>query len=34
VVQPGGSLRDAAVITACNAHEIAMVFTHERCFSH
>jgi phosphoribosylaminoimidazolecarboxamide formyltransferase/IMP cyclohydrolase len=34
VVQPGGSLRDAAVIAACNAHQIAMVFTHERCFSH
>lgn len=34
VVQPGGSLRDAAVIAACNAYQIAMVLTHERCFSH
>ncbi len=34
VVQPGGSLRDAEVITACNQHGIAMVFTGERCFGH
>lgn len=34
VVQPGGSLRDAEVIAACNEHGIAMVFTGERCFGH
>lgn len=34
IVQPGGSLRDYEVIEACNQHNIAMVFTDERCFSH
>lgn len=34
IVQPGGSLRDYEVIEACNEHQIAMVFTDERCFSH
>jgi phosphoribosylaminoimidazolecarboxamide formyltransferase/IMP cyclohydrolase len=34
IVQPGGSLRDYEVIEACNEHEISMVFTDERCFSH
>ncbi|PIN69761.1 IMP cyclohydrolase [Candidatus Woesearchaeota archaeon CG11_big_fil_rev_8_21_14_0_20_43_8] len=34
VIQPGGSLRDAEVIEACNEHGIAMVFTGERCFGH
>jgi len=34
IVQPGGSLRDAEVARACNEQNIAMVFTHERCFAH
>ena len=34
VIQPGGSKGDAAVITACNQHGIAMVFTGRRHFKH
>jgi phosphoribosylaminoimidazolecarboxamide formyltransferase/IMP cyclohydrolase len=34
VVQPGGSVRDAESITACNEAGAAMVFTGERCFRH
>lgn len=34
IVQPGGSIRDAEVITAANEHEIAMVFTGQRQFRH
>jgi phosphoribosylaminoimidazolecarboxamide formyltransferase/IMP cyclohydrolase len=34
IAQPGGSVRDQAVIDACNAHNIAMVFTGIRCFKH
>jgi phosphoribosylaminoimidazolecarboxamide formyltransferase/IMP cyclohydrolase len=34
VIQPGGSLRDAEVIRACNERGLAMVFTGERCFGH
>ena len=34
VLQPGGSVRDDEVISACNEHEIAMVFTGQRCFKH
>lgn len=34
VIQPGGSVKDAEVITACNEHGIAMVFTGKRCFKH
>jgi phosphoribosylaminoimidazolecarboxamide formyltransferase / IMP cyclohydrolase len=34
VIQPGGSMRDAEVIDACNAHDIAMVFTGKRHFRH
>ncbi len=34
IVQPGGSVRDAEVIEAANAHGIAMVFTGERLFRH
>lgn len=34
VVQPGGSKRDAEVISACDAHGIAMVFTGRRHFRH
>jgi len=36
VVQPGGSVRDFEVITACNeaSPKIAMVFTGQRAFKH
>lgn len=34
IIQPGGSLKDADVIDACNEHGIAMVFTGKRCFKH
>lgn len=34
VIQPGGSIRDAEVIQACNHFGIAMVFTGERHFKH
>jgi len=34
VIQPGGSMRDAEVIAAADAHEIAMVFTGRRHFRH
>jgi phosphoribosylaminoimidazolecarboxamide formyltransferase/IMP cyclohydrolase len=34
VIQPGGSVRDAEVITACDEHNIAMVFTGIRHFKH
>lgn len=34
VIQPGGSVRDEEVITACNQHGIAMVFTGRRHFRH
>jgi phosphoribosylaminoimidazolecarboxamide formyltransferase/IMP cyclohydrolase len=34
VVQPGGSMRDAEVIAACDAHRIAMCFTDRRTFRH
>jgi len=34
VVQPGGSMRDAEVIQACNQHGIAMLFTGRRHFRH
>ncbi len=34
IIQPGGSIRDKEVIDACNEHNIAMVFTGERCFKH
>tara|TARA_B000000475_G_scaffold206315_1_gene168431 strand:- start:6969 stop:8522 length:1554 start_codon:yes stop_codon:yes gene_type:complete len=34
VVQPGGSVRDAEVINACNEHDITMMFTGYRCFKH
>ena len=33
-VQPGGSIRDRAVIEACDEYGIAMAFTDERCFRH
>jgi phosphoribosylaminoimidazolecarboxamide formyltransferase/IMP cyclohydrolase len=34
VIQPGGSKRDDEVIAACDAHQIAMVFTGRRHFKH
>jgi len=34
VIQPGGSDRDFEVIEACNADNVAMVFTGQRCFKH
>lgn len=34
IIQPGGSIRDAEVIAACDEHNIAMVFTRIRCFNH
>ncbi len=34
VVQPGGSMRDAEVIAACDAHDVAMCFTDRRTFRH
>ena len=34
IIQPGGSVRDEAVIEACNNHGIAMVFTGMRHFRH
>jgi phosphoribosylaminoimidazolecarboxamide formyltransferase/IMP cyclohydrolase len=34
IAQPGGSVRDAEVIAACDRLDIAMVFTGRRTFSH
>ncbi len=34
VAQPGGSVRDQAVIDACNAHQMVMAFTGIRLFHH
>jgi len=34
IVQPGGSVMDYECIELCNQHNITMVFTGERCFSH
>jgi phosphoribosylaminoimidazolecarboxamide formyltransferase/IMP cyclohydrolase len=34
VIQPGGSVRDAEVIAAADAHDMAMVFTGMRHFRH
>ena len=34
IVQPGGSLRDADAVQACNQYNAAMVFTNMRCFKH
>lgn len=34
IVQPGGSVRDEEVISACNQYGIAMAFTGKRCFKH
>jgi phosphoribosylaminoimidazolecarboxamide formyltransferase/IMP cyclohydrolase len=34
VIQPGGSVRDAEVIAACDENNIAMVFSGIRHFKH
>jgi len=34
IIQPGGSIRDAEVIAACDEHHMVMVFTGIRCFNH
>ena len=34
IAQPGGSMRDAEVIEACDQHRIAMMFTDRRVFRH
>jgi len=34
IIQPGGSVKDKAVLELANKYEIAMVFAPERCFSH
>jgi len=34
IVQPGGSVKDPAVIAACDRHRIAMMFTDRRTFRH
>lgn len=34
IAQTGGSTRDAEVVEAANKHNLSMVFTGERCFSH
>jgi phosphoribosylaminoimidazolecarboxamide formyltransferase/IMP cyclohydrolase len=34
VVQPGGSMRDADAVAACDEHGLAMVFTGVRHFRH
>jgi phosphoribosylaminoimidazolecarboxamide formyltransferase/IMP cyclohydrolase len=34
LIQPGGSVRDSEVIAACDAAEVAMVFTGRRHFRH
>jgi len=34
IIEPGGSVRDAEVIAACDEHGVAMVFTGRRHFTH
>ena len=34
VIQPGGSVKDAEVIAACNQHGLPMIFTGRRHFKH
>jgi phosphoribosylaminoimidazolecarboxamide formyltransferase/IMP cyclohydrolase len=34
IIQPGGSVRDAEVVAAANAHDVAMVLTGRRQFRH
>jgi phosphoribosylaminoimidazolecarboxamide formyltransferase/IMP cyclohydrolase len=34
IIQPGGSVKDAEVTTACNDHGLPMIFTARRHFKH
>jgi phosphoribosylaminoimidazolecarboxamide formyltransferase/IMP cyclohydrolase len=34
IIQPGGSVKDAEVIAACNEHGLPMIFTGRRHFKH
>jgi phosphoribosylaminoimidazolecarboxamide formyltransferase/IMP cyclohydrolase len=34
IIQPGGSVKDEAVIAAANEHGLAMIFTGRRHFKH
>ncbi len=34
IIQPGGSVKDLEVVEAANDHDMAMVYTTERCFAH
>jgi phosphoribosylaminoimidazolecarboxamide formyltransferase/IMP cyclohydrolase len=34
IVQPGGSVEDQELVSACDRHGIAMVMTGERAFRH
>jgi phosphoribosylaminoimidazolecarboxamide formyltransferase/IMP cyclohydrolase len=34
VIQPGGSIKDQDIVSACNEHKISMVFTRIRVFKH
>jgi phosphoribosylaminoimidazolecarboxamide formyltransferase/IMP cyclohydrolase len=34
IIQPGGSVKDADVIAACNEHGLPMIFTGRRHFKH
>ena len=34
IIQPGGSKRDDEVVAACDASDVAMVFTGRRHFRH
>ena len=34
IIQPGGSKRDEEVIAACDARDVAMIFTGTRHFKH
>lgn len=34
IIQPGGSIRDAEIIAACDEHDMVMVFTGIRVFNH
>ncbi|CAL4318024.1 bifunctional phosphoribosylaminoimidazolecarboxamide formyltransferase/IMP cyclohydrolase [Buchnera aphidicola] len=34
IIQPGGSIRDNEVIQSANEHNITMIFTHKRQFTH
>ena len=34
ILQPGGAIRDAEIIDACNEHQATMLFTNQRSFRH